>query len=161
MPESPVIFINVGWMTAYKGLTGDPISGGGGYVETHGIGDEIFNFKPYRGRYYGYGRPANNFIDLKRLDADASQETPYVEGVLVVWVANSHVVGWYKSARVYHEWQAPPPGSNRSFGDHECGYYATATDGELLDPDARTLAVPRARDVEGGMGRYVEQDHAN
>ncbi len=157
MPDKRVIFMNVGWMTAYQGLTADTISGGGEYVKKHGGGHEIFNFKLYEGRYYGYGRPANDFIDLKRLDIDAPKGSAYVDGVLVVWVANSYVVRWYKNARVYHEWQAPPPGSSRPFGDGKCGYYVTAkkSDCKLLDPDARTLAVPRARDVKGGMGRYV------
>jgi hypothetical protein len=150
-----LLFINVGWMTTYEGLTGgDTISGGGTYVKKHGFGHEIFNFKPYKGRYYGYGRPANDAIALERLGAPKGSS--YVDGVLVVWVANSHVVGWYKNARVYREWHSPPSGSNRLFRDHRCGYYVTAKDCKRLDPDARlTLAVPRAREVDGGMGRYV------
>src|SRR5579863_3383723 len=99
MARSRVFFMNVGGMTAYKGLKGDTITGGGEYVREHGFGHEIFNFKPYRGRYYGYGRAANDAIAVERLGAP--EGAPFVEGVLVVWVANSCVVGWYKNARIY------------------------------------------------------------
>ncbi|MGA8027898.1 MAG: DUF3883 domain-containing protein [Bryobacteraceae bacterium] len=149
-----LLFMNVGSMRAYKGLVkGDTISGGGEYPKTHGFGHEIFNFKPFKGRYYGYGRPANDAIALERLGAP--EGSSYIDAVLVVWVAKSHVVGWYKNARVYREWQPPPPGSKRLFRGHECGYYATALDGKLLEREARWLSVPRAKDVPGGMGRYV------
>jgi Domain of unknown function (DUF3883) len=150
-----VLFMNVGWMTAYRGRKGDHIKGGGEYVKEHGFGDEIFNFEPYKGRYYGYGRPANNVIAVERLGAPDG--SPFVDRTMVVWVADSRVAGWYKNARVYRERQSPVPGSKRFFRGHECGYYVTAKkqDCKLLDPDARTLAVPRAREVDGGMGRYV------
>jgi hypothetical protein len=151
-----VFFLNVGWMTAYQGIKGgDTVEGGGEYVKEHGFGWEIFNFQPVRGRYYGYGRPANDSIALERLGAP--EGSPYVDGILVVWVANSRVVGWYKNARVYRELHRPLPGSKRLFQGVECGYYVMARtqDCKLLHPDARTLAVPRARDVDGGMGRYV------
>jgi hypothetical protein len=155
MANPRVFFMNVGWMTAYQGLKGDTITGGGEYVKEHGFGHEIFNFMPYQGQCYGYGRAANDSIALERLGAPEGSD--YVDGILVVWVADSHVVGWYKKARVYREWQSPPSGSNRLFRGDDCGYYVTAKRQgcKLLHPDARTLAVPRAREVDGGMGRYV------
>lgn len=150
--------MNIGSMTAYRGqgFNGDSISGGGRYVQENGYGHEIYNFLPSRGNYYGYGRPANDAIALKRLGAP--EGSLYLDHVLVVWVAKSHVVGWYKEARLYREWQPAPAGSKRNFGKEECGFYAEAKASNcvLLHPDARkTLAVPRARDVVGGMGRYV------
>jgi len=157
MKNNNIIFINVGEMTFYQGLDeGDEISGGGGYVKKHGYGHEIFNFKPYRGRYYGYGRPVNYTIALERFGAPSGSAS--VEGILVVWVAKSHVVGWYENARVYRAWQPPPPGSSRLYRKEGCGYYVTAkvADCKLLLPkDARTLRVPRGKGVIGGMGRYV------
>ena len=68
--------------------------------------------------------------------------------------SNSHVVGWYMNARVYREWQSAPSGSKRTFRSQECGYYVAAAESDCkrLDPDARTLSVPKAREVEGGMG---------
>lgn len=154
MAESPIFFMNIGWMTAYKGLKGDTITGGGGYVKEHGYGYEIFNFKPYRGRYYGYGRPSKDSIAVERLGAP--EGALFVDGVLVVWVANSCVVGWYKNARVYRKLHSAPPGSKRTFRGHDCGYYVTAKESKLLEPGARlTMPVPRAREIDGGMGRYV------
>ena len=41
-------------MKNYNGMKNDIIEGGGAYVEKHGYGAEMFNFKPYRGYYYGY-----------------------------------------------------------------------------------------------------------
>lgn len=150
-----VFFMNVGWMSGYRGMDGDSIIGGGKYVEEHGFGHEILNFLPYRGRNYGYGRAANDAIALERIAATNGAD--YLDGVLVVWVARSVVVGWYKNARLFRKWQDPPTGSNRVYQNDHIGYYATAktADCTLLDRDARTLQVPRARDSEGGMGRYV------
>lgn len=155
MARARVFFMNVGWMTAYQGLKDDRITGGGEYVKKHGFGHEIFNFQPFRGSYYGYGRAANHSIALERLGAPKGAD--FVDGILVVWVANSRVVGWYKNARVYREWQSPPSGSKRTFRGENCGYYVTAQecDCKLIHPDARMLFVPRARAVDGGMGRYV------
>ena len=62
----------------------------------HDYGGEIFNFQPYWGRYYGYGHPANGSIALERLGAP--QGASFIDHILVVWVADSHVVGWYKTA---------------------------------------------------------------
>ena len=141
MAEHRVFFMNVGWMTAYQGLKGDKIIGGGEYVKEHGFGHEIFNFKPYRGRYYGYGRAANDSIAVERLGAP--EGAAFVEGVLVVWVANSHVVGWYKNARIYREWQSAPSGSERTFLGDDCGYYVTAKaeDCKRLDPRSEERRV--------------------
>lgn len=151
-----IFFLNVGWMTAYRGLTkGDTITGGGQHVRDYGSGGEIFNFMPYGGRCYGYGRPANDTIALERLGAPEGSD--YVDGILVVWVAKSCVVGWYKNARVYRKWQPSPSGSRRVDQGQDCGFHIMAKKGDCtrLDPDARTMHVPRAKEVEGGMGRYV------
>ena len=83
MIEPRVFFMNIGWMKAYQGLKNDKINGGGGYVNEHGFGCEIFNFKPFRGRCYGYGCPANNSIALERLGGP--QGMSFIDNVLVVW----------------------------------------------------------------------------
>lgn len=150
-----VFFMNIGEMAAYKGLKDDTISGGGRYVEERRFGGEIYNFQAHQGRCYGYGRAANHSIALERLGAPKGSD--HLDNVLVVWVAKSHVVGWYKHARLFRQCQGAPAGSQRTFAGEKMGYYATAksSDCKCLDPDARTLRVPRARDVDGGMGRYV------
>src|SRR6185295_11220994 len=126
------------------------------YLKQHGFGWEIFNFKPYRGRYFGAGHaPKNNVAIEAHFDLPAEAE--YVDDVLVVWVANGHVVGWYKNARLYRTEQPAPKGSKRVFRGNRIGYYATARvkDCRCLASEARTLPVPTAGRVRGGMGRYI------
>jgi hypothetical protein len=49
---NPIVFLRVGYMTDYDG-SGE-ISGGGQYVRENGVGGEVLNFAPSRGRCYGY-----------------------------------------------------------------------------------------------------------
>lgn len=56
MEHPPVFFMNIGWMTAYQGLVGDKILGGGEFVKKREFGYEMFNFKPFRGRNYSVQR---------------------------------------------------------------------------------------------------------
>jgi hypothetical protein len=95
-------------------------------------------------------------INLTRLGASSSAES--VRGVLAVWVATSpargaFVLGWYKDATVYRNWQAPPPGSARRYDGQECGYYVSARSDNavLLPPDERVFPVPQA--TAGGFGK--------
>jgi hypothetical protein len=55
---SDVIFLRIGWMDHYRGLTSDHIKGGGAFVAQHGHGHEIFNFLAFEGRVFGYVQPA-------------------------------------------------------------------------------------------------------
>ncbi len=151
-----VIFMNVGSMGRYQGLNGDSIEGGGRFPKEHGYGHEIFNFQPYAGKRYGFAETPKYSIAIQRFGAQAKDA--YVDDVLVVWVAKSCVIGWYKHARLYRACQPPPNGSNRIYKGDPIGYYAVAkaTDCQLLlDPDDRTFPVPRARKARGGMGRYI------
>lgn len=75
MDGRPIIFINVGSMTTYRGLRGDAIVGGGQYPREHGFRDEMFNFQPYHGHCYGYGHPANGSIAIERLGAQQARNT--------------------------------------------------------------------------------------
>ena len=50
-----LLFLNVGWTSKNQGLNEDTITGGGAYVSSHGFGHERFNFRPFRGRMYGFG----------------------------------------------------------------------------------------------------------
>jgi hypothetical protein len=142
-------------MSKYEGLANDTISGGFGYVTRHGYGHEIFNFKPYAKCMYGFARAPHDSIRLEKLGApkDASSVT----GVLVVWVAKSKIVGWYKNATVFRAVQPPPMGSGRTFRRDKIGYNVTAIEKncKLLDPDARLFPIPRAKEREHAMGRYL------
>lgn len=120
---------------------------GAKYIRKHKFGHEIYNFAPYAGRQYGYARPVSGRINIERLGASPNEN--HVDGVLVVWTAPHHargvvIVGWYRNARVYREYQLPPPGAKRKHKGDEIGYYvsAKAHDCRLLDVDARTFQVP-------------------
>jgi hypothetical protein len=160
----PMIFLRIGWMSRYQGQTAnDQITGGGAFVKEHGYGHEIFNFRPFQGRVFGYVQPpgtayngvAGPGINLDRLGAAAGADS--LAGVLAVWVATSpqggsFIVGWYRSATIYRRWQPPPPGADRRHKGDEFGYYVTAasSDAMLLPPDERLFPVPRGG---GGMGQ--------
>jgi hypothetical protein len=162
---TPIIFLRIAWMDRYKGLgSGDKAERGGAWVEQHGFGHEIFNFQPYEGAMYGFvqapGATNDNWsdatIDLTRLGG--SDHDNSVSGVLTVWVATAptggtFVVGWYSNATVYQKWQEPPTGSQRRHAEIELGYYATASESNviLLQPDERLFQIPQQ--VKGGMGR--------
>ena len=162
--DQKMVFLRVGWMHRYRGITGgDTISGGGAYVTEHGYGHEVFNFQPFKEAMYGYVQPPghherwmNGKINLSRLGASAKDKS--VSDVLVVWVATSpsggaFVVGWYRNATVYREWQSAPLGAARRYSDTDCGYYVTASikDAVLLPPDERVLSIPQRG--RGGFGQ--------
>jgi hypothetical protein len=161
----PIVFLNIAWMRNYRGLGGarDTISGGGAYVQEHGYGHEIYNFRPYEGQMYGYV-PVDGSIALERLGASPSDDS--LAGVLAVWVAphpegGTCIVGWYDNATIYRDKQTPPEGSMREFGGESLGYRVRARveDSTLLPVDARVFTIPRGR--PGGMGQaniwYADQ----
>ena len=98
-------------MKSYKGLKGDSIKGGGSYIKKHGEGGEMYNFLPIDDYYYGFCGGIRG-IDIHRLDPSIKGDK--LEDVLVVWVATDpsgggrKVVGWYKNAIIYNEYQDPP-----------------------------------------------------
>jgi len=149
-------------MERYEGISnGDSISNGGSYIAEHGFGHEIFNFLQYRESVFGYAQlPAKKDrwshakFNLKRIAASA--DGPFLKGVLVIWVATSpsrgaFIVGWYRNATVYRDWQPAPHGSARHNAQVECGYFATASgaDAVLLSPDERVFSIP-----QGGAGKF-------
>jgi uncharacterized protein DUF3883 len=149
----PLLFLNVGEMSKYEGLSGDTISGGGKNVSLYGFGHEIFNFKPYKRKMYGYGRAPHNTIRIEKLGA--TKEDQRVPGVTVVWVARSHIVGWYTNATVYRHPQAPPPESERVFKGKPIDYNVTAQKFKRIDRDDRWMPVPRAKERRHAMGRNL------
>lgn len=157
--SSPVLVCNIGWMDQYQGIRrGDNITGGGSYIREKGYGDEIYNFLSHRGIVYGSVYPVpHEFINIQKLESKPGDER--ADGVTVIWcakrpeVGGSYVVGWYRNASVYSEWQKPPAGSKRLIPGkkQECGFYvkAKAKDALCLDKDERLLRVPRGI---GGLG---------
>lgn len=166
----PLVVLNIGWMEKYKGLEEDQLTDGGAFVWEHGWGGEIFNFLPFEGFMYGYVQPPgrkeipynSRIIHIERLGA--SRKAYFVDGVLVAWAARrpgggTYLVGCYRDAVVFRQWQKPPEGSNREFAGESLGYYVRARQEDciLLVQEERTLRVPRAGDPEnlgkGGIGQ--------
>jgi hypothetical protein len=145
-------------MNKYEGLKAGPkadaMLSGAKQVAAHGWGNEMFNFQPFKGRMYGHAPVPHGTINVEKLGAAKGAES--VDGVLVIWVAKSRIVGWYKNATVYRRDQLPKSLA-RSFRGRPIPYHVTATAGsdcKCIDPDARLFSVPRARQREGAMGRY-------
>lgn len=149
-----LIFLNLGWMSRYAGVRGDPSSGGQKYLARHGYGHEMLNFKPYAGRMYGTAPVPHGTIRLEKLGAPNRASS--VSGVLVVWVARSLIVAWYKNPTVYRHSQ-PPRNSGRWQKGKPIRYQATAATSDcklILPPDSRLFPVPRAGERKQAMGRY-------
>jgi len=165
--ESPIVFLNTGWMTHYQGVKDrgsleDSISGGGSFVEYYGFGYEAYNFKPYKGVMYGFFEPMGSeekrrTIRIERLGSGMDDD--HVDGVTVVWVASdpeeggTFIVGWYKNATIYRNMRRTPDKKRVFMGDHlEYCVRANQEDCKLLLEEERIFQIPRGR---GGMG------HAN
>lgn len=149
-----ILFCNVGWMRDYIGIKGDSIERGGSYNK-NATGHEVCNFSSIQGRVFGYVQPTGQ-IKIEKLGADKKASS--VSGVTVVWTAGPEtggtaVVGWYKNATVYRDYQKL---KNRTKIQKDNGltHYrisALSVDATLLPPEERTLLIPRA--VKGGIGQ--------
>jgi hypothetical protein len=124
-----VIFLNVGWMSEYSGP--GTIKGGGKAVAIQGYGHEMLNFKPFAGRMYGTA-VTPGYGDVKLEKRGAAEGLDFVDGVLVVWVAKSKIVGWYRNARVFRRSQPPPKNSGRSYKGHSIAYRMTAVESDAI-----------------------------
>jgi len=151
-----IIFCNTGWMDFYKGLMNDSITGGGKYVDNMGWGSEMFNFKRFNNKYFGYVQPKINrhnpsIIKLEKLGGTETDES--ISGVTVVWTATdphnggTYITGWYKNATVYRYYQDPPRNSKRRHKNEAVGYYISAKTGncKLLTKDERNVRVQRQK----------------
>ena len=144
-----IIFCNIGWMERYQGLRdGDEIVGGGSYVKKEGRGHEICNFAPNRNVLYGYVQPPGAQIDIERIGASADDES--ISGVTVIWTATrptggTAVVGWFKNATVFPEYQEfpKPPEIQKQNGIDGYWISAPSDQANLLPVDERTLEIPR------------------
>ena len=117
------------------------------------------NFLPYKGKVYGYVHPSRGGqIKIERLGAGTDDLS--VSNVTVIWTAKrpqvgTVVIGWYKDATVHRESQE----FRSSFPqkkEHQIKSYRIETlenNAKLLPIDHRTLDVPKAGSVEGGMGQ--------
>ena len=151
------LFCNVGWMEYYRGQDdNDNISGGGLHVDIEGHGFEVCNFAPYENQIYGYVRPPGPRIDIDKLGADTNDD--FITNVNVIWTARhpdggTFIVGWYKNATVYREYQEFDMVPLFHKANHITGYRIVAEESncELLPIEQRTFQIPTG--VEGGMGQ--------
>lgn len=152
-----LLFCNVGWMEHYQGLqNSDRIVGGGSYVQEKGMGHEVCNFYAHNGVLYGYVQPRGRQIDIGRLGAERNDD--FITDVTVVWTAarptgGTVVIGWYRNATVFRDWQnfRIPPRVHRRNGLYGYWIKAPANLAKLLTVDERTCEIPRQ--VKGSMGQ--------
>lgn len=156
-----MLFMNVTWMEEYDGLGGidKKVYYGGTWVQEHGYGEEIYNFRHIKGKVYGYAQPAGYGINIDRLGA--KQDDDCIKNQLVVFTATppkgrTCIVGWYKNATIYRSMQSSNM-PERKYGNGYLGYYVVANSNDvfLLPKDSRKpfmgkLRIPRGK---GGMGR--------
>jgi hypothetical protein len=152
-----ILFCNVGWMERYQGLrSGDQISGGGAHVKKEGRGHEVCNFSPAKAALYGYVQAPGRQIDIDRIGAN--NDADFIDGVTVVWTAGhpsggTVVVGWYKDATVFRNYQKFVKTPNTQSQNDIDGYWIKAlfSDATLLPIDSRVFEIPRG--VKGGIGQ--------
>jgi hypothetical protein len=152
----PLLVCRTSWMVHYRGVTDkDTPTGGGAWVKEHGEGGEAFNFKPARNEYFGYVQPTGTGINIEKLGAAAGDKE--LNGVTVAWVATdpkeggTRIVGWYRHATVFREFQAPIAMKGRELsGGKAPRFLIRSKDAVLLDCHERTFRVPRGK---GGMGQ--------
>lgn len=159
---APLLVLRVGYMERYDGP--GTITGGGAYITANGVGGEVFNFKPSRGKCYGYAMSLHFAgVNLRRLDDTRSwSRGDELTGVDVVFIAKRPgvgqvVVGWYRSATVFHQHyrvrRGRIPGMSPMEGMAADGAstprqflcVASAENAFLLPEDARTFEVPAAQ----------------
>jgi len=153
--EQPLVFANIGWMVKYSGPSrDDPTLGNFGYLKTDTVGHEAWNFKPLRGKVYGYV-PRSAQIRIERLGAARGESQ--LAGVTVVWLARSprdkktYIVGWYNNATVHRSSNSISLARAKSF---RVAYQieAPASSATLLTPDARIFSIPTAKEP-GNLGQ--------
>ncbi|MCR5023733.1 MAG: HNH endonuclease [Lachnospiraceae bacterium] len=127
-------------MNYYRGLENDVSYYGGSNDDKF----EFYNFLPHLDKYIGFVEPQGS-IHVERLGAGKTDD--YAEDVLVVWLATSpekgtRIVGWYKNATVYRNFQ-PIPGKYLKVRDDERInlYNISAEEAVLLDPDNRDFII--------------------
>lgn len=161
------LFCNTGWMEFYQGISkSDQITGGGSFVNEEGMGHEVCNFYSHKNNVYGYVQPSGAHrsesagrIKLENIvGGNASKYDNSIEGVLVIWTATrpeggTVVIGWYKDAIVYREYQRfnSTPALHTKNGLAGYRIHAQYKNVKLLPIDERTYQIPRQ--TKGSFGQ--------
>ena len=153
-----ILFARIGYMQYYQGVDSErPI--GGGYYNENEIGHEAFNFKREAdGFCYGYVQPPRGTSDNENPRLNISRICPtckkedFVKNVLVIWVATrpkefgggQYVVGWYKDATVYREFQKIGKDIDRHpLKNFHYNIKCKSSDAVLLPTNKRKVYIPK------------------
>lgn len=149
-----ILFCRVTWMEKYIGREFEedemPYTGGK-YMSKDNIGGEEWNFLDVDGYCYGFvdtkfNKGKKNALHIERID-ESFKNLSEINNVLVVWVSKNKygkqkIIGWYKNATVYREYQLNPI---RYYGfNYDYNIVAKAEDCTLLPIEERTFEVPVA-----------------
>ena len=150
-----MVFVNIGWMRDYAGVSADdPTLGGHGYLKANKTGHEAWNFLPSGKKVYGYV-PRQARINIANLGGTSTDDK--ADGVTVVWIARNprdrktYIVGWYGNATVFSRSDHLTLGRQNGFS---VGYQIVAPSDQafLLPVDARLFLVPTAK-AKGNLGQ--------
>lgn len=178
-----ILFCNIADMRFYQGIIPgiDEPKGGGSYVKREQDATESENFIQHdfilddqlNSYCFGAFVQKSSVINLhiERIEGcKLLKKAQEVDGVLVVWCAASHIVGWYKDAIVYRQYQEET--YKHEAGDEVTYYFnieAKAENCVLLPEKARELEqwyVPHVskKGATYGFGQanvwYAQKDEA-
>ena len=161
MSYKKVVFARIGYMHYYSGSqTGDEKPKHGGAYNVKGIGHELYNFKSINEHLFGYFQPyeppedSDNpvTVNLERIDPknDGNNNT---DNVLVIFVSKKKdegqvIIGWYKNARLYREYQLSEKYMLRD--EYHYNIKAEVKNSVLLPENFRKCKIPTGR---GAFGR--------
>lgn len=161
MTHRRAIFARIGYMHYYSGSQkGDEKPQHGGSYNIEGIGHELYNFKKTRRHLFGFFQPyeppeeSDNpvMVNMERIDPK-NKAKDFADNVLVIFVSKRKdygqvIVGWYKDARVYREYQ--PSEKNMHRDDYRYNLQTAIGVSVLLPEDYRELKIPTGK---GAFGR--------
>ena len=156
-------------MKYYRGTTeDDKPSNGGSYINEYGDGAESCNFLPYNHNCLGYVAYNGQNLNLSRVEGKKiSSAVSAIDNVLVVWVANRKIVGWYENAKMYRQMQEfydDMLGENKDWWGYN--FKASEKNVYLIPVELRKFDVPSASTAGTGKGMgqsniwYADSDYA-
>jgi hypothetical protein len=161
MNSNRMLFLNVGWMIRYSGLTSDdPTIGNFGYLADRTHGHESYNYTDQSGWMFG-NHPSGSATNLEKLGAPPGAKS--VDHIDVVWFSKhpksdrAVIIGWYLDATVYRNFQTPQHEKANTFEGEPIGFKvkARASSCTLLPVGDRLFPIPGGAKIKGGYGQNV------
>ncbi len=170
-----ILFCKISSMKHYKGVTeNDKPTNGGSFVKDNGFGFEEYNFMPREtenGEYcFGYVeakgtiKGKSNQLRIEKINGcENYKNLDSVDNVLVVWCATTYrnetsVVGWYKNATVYRNYQPLSIENKDALEDRNFNVKAKAEDCVLI-PESHRIefkwSAPVAKKKKYGFGQAM------